>query len=72
MKNWNSLVTSFKYIGVGLQLAVTILFGLFLGYLVDQKTRLTPWFTLIGSAIGLAVGFYHLVVELKQNEKKDQ
>jgi F0F1-type ATP synthase assembly protein I len=42
----------------GTQLAVSVLLGLFLGYWLDRKWGFTPWFTLAGSALGLAVGLY--------------
>ena len=57
-----------KYLGVGLQLAITILVGFFAGYLVDKKFGVLPWCSLAGVFLGLAVGFYQLIVEL-QNGK---
>ena len=58
-----------KYMGIGLQLAATLLSGIFLGYFLDRKYGSLPWGTLGGSALGLGIGFYQLV---KQMENKNE
>ncbi len=50
-----------KYLGIGLELAATLLSGIFLGYFLDRKYGTLPWGTLIGSALGLGMGFYRLI-----------
>ena len=60
-----------KYLGIGLQLAVTLLGGIFLGYFLDRKFGLLPWLTLGGSALGLVVGFYNLLSQIDgKNENR--
>ncbi len=54
-----------QYVGVGLQLAVTVLLGFFSGYSLDKKYGFLPWGSVLGGFLGLAVGFYNLWVRLK-------
>lgn len=42
----------------GLQLAISVLLGLYLGRLLDEKWDLSPWMMLAGAALGLGVGLY--------------
>ncbi len=51
--------------GIGLQLALTILLGFFVGYRLDKKYGFLPWGSIIGGFLGLAVGFYSLLAQLK-------
>ncbi len=57
----------FKYLGIGLQLAVTILLGFLIGYIVDKKFGTLPWLTLLCSALGLGAGFYNVLKQLEKN-----
>ena len=57
-----------KYIGIGLQLATTLLAGVFLGFFLDRKFQTAPFCTLGGSALGFIAGFYAF---LKQMENKN-
>ncbi|OGR87610.1 MAG: hypothetical protein A3A86_08065 [Elusimicrobia bacterium RIFCSPLOWO2_01_FULL_60_11] len=59
-----------KYIGVGLQLAVTLLAGVFLGYFLDRKFQTLPFCTLGGSALGFLAGFYGFMRQI--NKKNDE
>ena len=54
-----------KYLGIGVQFAVTILAGMFLGYLLDGKLQTIPWCTLAGAALGLVVGFIELLKKIQ-------
>ena len=57
-----------KYIGLGVQLAATLLFGLFAGFYIDKKKGTLPWFTLAGAALGFLAGFYNLLKDLKDKK----
>ena len=59
-----------KYLGVGLQLATTLLAGVFLGYFLDRKFETLPFCTLGGSALGFLAGFYGLFRQI--GKKNDQ
>lgn len=61
-----------QYVGVGLQLAVTVLLGFFVGYVLDRKFGLLPWCSLGGVLLGGILGFYQLLVQLniKDNDSK--
>ena len=68
-----------RYSTVGLELALSILFGLFAGRWLDGKLDTAPWLTLIGLAYGLAAGFravwravQRANQEAEEAERKDQ
>ena len=70
MKDWIP-EGSLAYLGIGLQLSGTILAGVFLGYFLDRKFGTLPWGTLIGSGLGLGTGFYNLLSQLNNNQRKN-
>lgn len=49
------------HLGLGLQLAVTMLFFIGVGYLADQWLRTLPWLTLVGAVAGMAILLVFLV-----------
>lgn len=49
-----------RYLGVGMTWALSTALFLWLGKLVDGRFGTKPWFTLIGTAVGAAAGFYYL------------
>jgi len=55
----------FAYSTIGLQLAATIFVFVYGGYWLDGRVNSEPWFLLLGTAIGLTVGFVNLFKELK-------
>ncbi|HAH31868.1 MAG TPA: hypothetical protein DCL44_06090 [Elusimicrobia bacterium] len=59
-----------KYAQIGLELAVSVLFGFWAGYQLDIKMGTSPWFMLGGSAGGMAAGFYLVIRELFKKEEK--
>lgn len=67
----NRVQDAVQYIGIGLQLAVTILLGLFSGYFIDRKFGTVPWFTLTGTALGLGIAFFNLITGFK-NKNSDE
>jgi len=50
--------------GIGLQLALTVLVGLGLGYLADRAFHTSPWFLLVGLLLGVLGGGYSVVRRL--------
>jgi ATP synthase protein I len=58
------------YLGLGLQLAVSILVFLFLGRWVDGKLGTTPVFMIIGAFVGAAGGMISFIrVAMRLNEE---
>lgn len=68
--NWNP-PQSAKYLGSGLQLTVTVLLGVGIGYWIDKKIQSLPWFTLIGSALGFFAGLYLFLKEFSDQKNDD-
>jgi F0F1-type ATP synthase assembly protein I len=50
---------------VGLQYGATLLLFTGLGYWLDQRFLLEPWFTIIGAFSGFGFGFYSLIRKLQ-------
>ncbi len=48
------------YSVVGIQLAASVIAGLFFGSYIDKKIGTTPWLTIAGLILGSAGGFYNL------------
>lgn len=42
----------------GVQLAVTVLLGVFVGYRLDRRWGTSPWLLVSGAGIGLFLGLY--------------
>lgn len=64
MKRWISPDTE-KYLGVGLQLAASVLLGFFAGFYIDRRFKTGPWGMLIGFMAGLLVGFAGFILQVK-------
>ncbi|MFH1619015.1 MAG: AtpZ/AtpI family protein [bacterium] len=54
MKYW-------PHLQIGLELAVAVFAGFILGYRADRHFGTAPWLMLVGSAAGLAGGFYVVI-----------
>jgi F0F1-type ATP synthase assembly protein I len=54
-QNWG------KYLGIGLEIAVGVALGYFIGAWVDRRWNSSPWGVLAGTMIGLAGGLYLLI-----------
>lgn len=46
-----------RYVGLGFEIAVPLLIGVWIGYRVDIWLDTKPWFLLLGSLLGMAAGF---------------
>lgn len=62
----------FAHITIGIQLAITILVFVLAGNWLDVRFNKSPLFLIIGTAFGMAIGFYHLLKDLQGEEKKDK
>ena len=61
----------FANITIGLQLAVTMLIFVYGGHRLDLYFDKSPLFLVIGTALGMVLGFYHLLKELQVTGKKE-
>lgn len=58
------------YLGLGLQLAATIVGFVFLGDWLDKKFQLNYVFTLILGFLGIGIGIYNLIKTVTELEKR--
>lgn len=66
---------SLQYSGLGVQLAVTILFFLFIGVWIDKALGTVFWFTLLFTLLGFFGGFYSFYLNIKklnEDSKKEK
>lgn len=52
-----------QFLGLGMQMAVGVLLGVFVGWWLDHKFGWQPWGVLVGAMTGLAGGLYLLFKE---------
>jgi len=71
MKKKNSAQGVMMHITVGLQLGITIFLFVYLGHYLDKRYAKSPLFLIIGTALGMIIGFYHLMKELQEDTKKE-
>lgn len=62
----------FAHITIGIQLAITILLFVFGGQWLDRHFDKSPLFLIIGTALGMGIGFYHLLKDLQGEETKEK
>jgi len=60
------------YLGLGLQLAVTIVVSVFIGSWLDKKFSQNFIFTLIAGVFGIAIGLYNLIRTVTYLEKRSK
>lgn len=72
-ENDSGIANSFReagpYLGLGLQLAVTIVVMVFIGDWIDSKYGYNYIFTLIFGFLGIGVGLYNLIKTVNELEK---
>lgn len=61
-----------RYLGLGTQLAATILLMLFFGRWLDSKLNTTPFLTLLFSFLGAVAGFYNFIKTVLQINNKQK
>jgi F0F1-type ATP synthase assembly protein I len=70
---WHDRGTSAgEYAGVGLQMAICIVGGLYLGQWLDRKFGTAPWLLMIGVFGGAALSFYSMYRKLMAGEARDR
>ena len=57
------------YLGLGIQLAATIVLMVFLGIWLDGKFNSSPYLTLIFSFLGIFTGMYHFIKSVTRLDK---
>jgi F0F1-type ATP synthase assembly protein I len=67
----NSGQAVFANITIGLQLAITMLIFVYGGHRLDLYFDKSPLFLVVGTALGMALGFYHLLKDLQVDDKTD-
>lgn len=71
----NSLFETYRkmepFLGLGLTFAVTILAFLFLGRWLDSKWGTSPWLLIAGAALGMILGFVHMITTLQDLDKQE-
>lgn len=74
-KEWKAVNAAGPYLGLGFQLAASIVGMFFLGWWLDKKLNISPVLTLIFSFFGGAAGIYNViktVIELGEKKKKSE
>jgi len=57
------------YSSLGLQVALSIFIGLFLGVYLERKFGYSPWLMLTGLGLGIAAGFRNIGLAIKKTRK---
>ncbi|MGB5157925.1 AtpZ/AtpI family protein [Desulfobacterium sp. N47] len=60
------------YSSLGLQVALSIVIGLFIGVYLDRRFELYPWLTLLFLGLGVAAGFRNIWLAIKKSERASQ
>ncbi len=62
----------FAHITIGLQLAITILLFVFGGHKLDSYYHKSPLFVTLGAVVGMVLGFYQLIRELRRIDDRQE
>ena len=57
------------YSSLGLQIAVSIFIGLFVGVYLDRRMDSAPWLTLIGLGMGIVAGYRNIGLAIRKSRK---
>ena len=49
-----------SYLGLGFEIAVPVLLGIYIGYRLDRWLDTSPWLLLVGALLGMGLSFYGL------------
>ena len=60
-----------EFAGVGLQFAVSIIGGLYLGQWLDRKLGTAPWLLIVGVFAGAGLSFYSMYSKLMKAQARD-
>jgi len=70
--NDNSGRQVFANITIGLQLAITMVIFVYGGNKLDLYFNKSPLFLVIGTILGMCLGFYHLFKNLQAGNKREE
>ncbi len=59
------------YMGLGTELAASVIGMVLLGYFLDEHFKTSPWLLLTGAAAGMTGGFYNFIREVQKLGKID-
>jgi F0F1-type ATP synthase assembly protein I len=65
----NFAVNYGPYLGLGLQLAATVIAMVFLGIWLDGRFGTHPWLTILFSFIGIAAALYSFIKSVLKSDK---
>ncbi len=65
----NSIVEYGPYLGLGLQLAITVVAMVFLGIWLDKKFMTSPILTIVCSFLGVFAGLYNFIKTVLKSGK---
>ena len=57
------------YLGLGMQLAITVTVMVFLGVWLDEKFDLSPLLTIVFASIGVSAGLYNFIKSVIKSGK---
>ncbi len=69
---WNAYRQAEPYIGLGITFTLSVLGFLFLGRWLDSRLSTTPWLMIAGAALGLTLGFIHMISTINNLSGKNQ
>lgn len=58
-----------RYGGLGIELVVAVLLGVFIGHWLDLRFKTDPWLTIIGFVLGTAAGFRNIYRLIKEDHE---
>lgn len=65
----NFAVNYGPYLGLGLELAVTVIVMVFLGIWLDGEFNTSPWLTIVFSFLGIATALYSFIKTALKSDK---
>lgn len=73
MKNENKSILKAvgKYSAIGIEVAASVIIGLFIGSYLDKLFNTSPWLIIIFLILGFTAGMRSLFTLIKEEEKKD-
>jgi F0F1-type ATP synthase assembly protein I len=60
------------YLGLGVQLAATLVVMIFIGDWLDKKFNTSPIYVLISGCLGIFIGMYNLIKTVTSLDKKNK
>ncbi len=70
LKNVNKIYREVgPYLGLGMQLAITVTVMVFVGIWLDEKFDLSPVFTIVFASLGIFAGLYNFIKSVIKSGK---